>query len=146
LIILYFAEIGKPRNLGKLVFKLYFLVVSNIKWRCWFMALAPEEEQKIFCNFKQIRSWVMSEVWRKAEILQREGVPLSHELFSTLIRDTWRQAKEKSEKICPIVSIEKVKEILKKYEAKPLEVHEVKAEAGEVHGEEGGTSGKTSAE
>jgi hypothetical protein len=28
LIILYFAEIGKPRNLGKLVFKLYVLVFT----------------------------------------------------------------------------------------------------------------------
>jgi hypothetical protein len=84
----------------------------------------------------------MSEVWRRAEILQREGVPLSHGLFSKLIKDAWQEAKEKSAKICPIVSYEKVKEILKKYEAKPPEAtYEVKVESGEVHEE---ASGETS--
>jgi hypothetical protein len=108
------------------------------------MALTSEEEQKIFCDFKQVRSWIMNKVWREAEILRREGVPLSHELFSKLIKDAWREAREKSAKICPVVSLEKVKEILKKYEAKPPEVtHEVKVETGEIHGE---ASGETSSE
>jgi hypothetical protein len=108
------------------------------------MALSPEEEQKIFCDFKQVRRWIMQKVWAQSEILSKEGIPMTHELFSKLIKDAWQEAKEKSAKICPIVSYEKVKEILKKYEAKAPEVsYEVKTEV-EVH--EGEASGETPTE
>jgi hypothetical protein len=86
----------------------------------------------------------MDRVWKLSRELEKRGIVLPPEAFGMLIRREWEKAKAEASRVCPVITHEKLEELLKKIEVEETKPLEVKVETGESH--EGETSSETSSE